>query len=96
MCIRDRMTPEREMQQESATREIRPKMKLIGQDGNIFACLLYTSVRLTHPPMVILTGKGRKVRQVPLMKDTCKLLDRYIPVSYTHLCSLQTRGNYTM
>ena len=35
-------------------------------------------VRLTHPPMVILTGKGRKVRQVPLMKDTCKLLDRYI------------------
>ena len=25
-----------------------------------------------------LTGKGRKVRQVPLMKDTCKLLDRYI------------------
>ena len=28
--------------------------------------------------MVILTGKGRKVRQVPLMKDTCKLLDRYI------------------
>lgn len=26
-------------------------------------------VRLTHPPMVILTGKGRKVRQVPLMKD---------------------------
>lgn len=35
-------------------------------------------VRLTHPPMVILTGKGRTVRQVPLMKDTCKLLDRYI------------------
>ena len=35
-------------------------------------------VRLTHPPMVILTGKGRKVRQVPLMKDTCKLLDRYM------------------
>ena len=30
-------------------------------------------VRLTHPPMVILTGKGRKVRQVPLMKDTCKI-----------------------
>ena len=33
------MTPEREMQQESATREIRPKMKLIGQDGNIFAIM---------------------------------------------------------
>ena len=34
-----KMTPEREMQQESATREIRPKMKLIGQDGNIFAIM---------------------------------------------------------
>lgn len=33
------MTPEREMQQESATHEIRPKMKLIGQDGNIFAIM---------------------------------------------------------
>lgn len=33
------MTSEREMQQESATREIRPKMKLIGQDGNIFAIM---------------------------------------------------------
>ena len=33
------MTPEREMQQKSATREIRPKMKLIGQDGNIFAIM---------------------------------------------------------
>ena len=33
------MTPEREMQQESATHEILPKMKLIGQDGNIFAIL---------------------------------------------------------
>ena len=34
-----KMTPEREMQQESATREIRPKMKLIGQNGNIFAIM---------------------------------------------------------
>ena len=33
------MTPEREMQQESATHEILPKMKLIGQDGNIFAIM---------------------------------------------------------
>ena len=33
-----KMTPEREMQQESATRETRPKMKLLGEDGNIFAC----------------------------------------------------------
>lgn len=35
-------------------------------------------IRLTHPAMVILTGKGRKSRQVPLMKDTCKLMDKYI------------------
>lgn len=35
-------------------------------------------IRLTNPAMVILTGKGRKSRQVPLMKDTCKLLDSYI------------------
>jgi len=34
-----KMTSEREMQQESATREIRPKMQLIGQDGNIFAIM---------------------------------------------------------
>ena len=35
-------------------------------------------IRLTNPAMVILTGKGRKARQVPLMKETCKLLDAYI------------------
>lgn len=35
-------------------------------------------IRLTNPAMVTLTGKGKKVRQVPLMKDTCKLLDTYI------------------
>ena len=35
-------------------------------------------IRLTHPAMVVLTGKGRKSRQVPLMKDTCKLMDKYI------------------
>lgn len=35
-------------------------------------------IRLTNPAMVILTGKGRKARQVPLMKETCKLLDVYI------------------
>ena len=35
-------------------------------------------VRLTNPAMVTLTGKGQKTRQVPLMKDTCKLLDAYI------------------
>ena len=35
-------------------------------------------IRLTNPAMVTLTGKGRKARQVPLMKETCKLLDTYI------------------
>lgn len=35
-------------------------------------------VRLTYPAMVILTGKGRKTRQVPLMKETCRLIERYI------------------
>ncbi len=40
--------------------------------------LLLKDIRLTNPAMITLTGKGRKVRQVPLMKDTCKLLDAYI------------------
>lgn len=35
-------------------------------------------IRLTNPAMVTLTGKGRKARQVPLMKETCTLLDAYI------------------
>ena len=35
-------------------------------------------IRLTNPAMVTLTGKGRKSRQVPLMKETCTLLDTYI------------------
>jgi len=35
-------------------------------------------IRLINPAMVILTGKGRKARQVPLMKDTCRLLDAYV------------------
>ena len=35
-------------------------------------------IRWTNPAMVTLTGKGRKARQVPLMKETCKLLDAYI------------------
>ena len=35
------------------------------------------AIRLTNPAMVTLTGKGRKARQVPLMKETCKLLDAY-------------------
>lgn len=37
-------------------------------------------IRLNHPATVILTGKGSKTRQVPLMKDTCKLMDQYIKI----------------
>mgnify|MGYP007015027200 CR=1 FL=1 len=36
-------------------------------------------VRLTHPPMVILTGKGRKVRQVPLMKEYLQTVGQIYP-----------------
>ncbi|WAH38846.1 tyrosine-type recombinase/integrase [Alicyclobacillus dauci] len=35
-------------------------------------------VRLEAPPVVILTGKGRKTRQVPLMPNTHTLLKRYM------------------
>ena len=38
------------------------------------------NIRLIHPSMVTLTGKGRKTRQVPLMKDTCRLLEQYISI----------------
>ncbi len=35
-------------------------------------------IRLTHPAIIKLTGKGKKARQVPLMKDTCRLMNQYI------------------
>jgi len=35
-------------------------------------------VRLEHPSIVALMGKGRKVRHVPLMKNTVKLLRSYM------------------
>jgi site-specific recombinase XerD len=35
-------------------------------------------VRLDEPPVVSLTGKGRKTRYVPLMQNTAALLTRYI------------------
>ena len=37
-----------------------------------------SSVRLEHPSRIVLTGKGNKSRQVPLMKNTCTLLDHYL------------------
>ncbi|ENZ60081.1 tyrosine-type recombinase/integrase, partial [Enterocloster clostridioformis] len=55
-------------------------------------CLLYDSgcrvqeladvrmsdIRFTVPPQVTLTGKGRKTRTVPLMKETAAILRNYI------------------
>lgn len=55
-------------------------------------CLLYDSgcrvqeladvrmrdIRFTVPPQVTLTGKGRKIRTVPLMKETAAILRDYI------------------
>lgn len=49
--------------------------------------LSLADIRLNHPAMLILTGKGQKARQVPLMKDTCKLMTRYITVFHPHRTS---------
>lgn len=38
-------------------------------------------VRLDHPPILTLTGKGRKTRQVPLMSNTENLLRQYMTES---------------
>jgi integrase/recombinase XerD len=35
-------------------------------------------IRLDYPPRVVLTGKGRKTRQVPLMTKTAKLIEQYL------------------
>ncbi|HKL42073.1 MAG TPA: tyrosine-type recombinase/integrase [Clostridia bacterium] len=35
-------------------------------------------VRLNSPGVITLYGKGNKIRQVPLMKKTCKLIEKYI------------------
>lgn len=35
-------------------------------------------IRLDHPPIIELTGKGRKTRHVPLMANTVKLLRSYM------------------
>jgi site-specific recombinase XerD len=41
------------------------------------------NVRLDHPPILTLTGKGRKTRQVPIMSNMESLLRQYM--SETHL-----------
>jgi integrase/recombinase XerD len=47
------------------------------------ADLKVRNVRLDPPPIVTLTGKGRKTRQVPLMSNTVSLLKQYM--AETHL-----------
>jgi len=47
-------------------------------------------IRLAHPATVILVGKGNKARQVPLMKDTCKLMNQYIRTFHKHNSSGET------
>ncbi|MFQ9704081.1 MAG: tyrosine-type recombinase/integrase [Enterocloster clostridioformis] len=37
-----------------------------------------SDIRFTVPPQVTLTGKGRKTRTVPLMKETAAILRNYI------------------
>jgi integrase/recombinase XerD len=49
------------------------------------ADLKIRDVRLDHPPIATLTGKGRKTRQVPLMSNTESLLRQYM----TDTCLLQ-------
>ena len=65
---RFKMTPEREMQQESATRETRPKMKLLGEDGNIFAIMGRASRLLTD------YGQADKAKE---MRDRVMSCDSY-------------------
>lgn len=52
--------------------------------------LSLADIRLKHPAMLILTGKGQKARQVPLMTDTCKLMNQYIAVFHPHRTSGET------
>jgi integrase/recombinase XerD len=42
------------------------------------ADLIVRDVRLDKPPVLTLTGKGRKTRQVPLMSNTASLLQQYM------------------
>lgn len=50
-------------------------------------------VYMGSPPIVVLTGKGNKVRRVPLMKNTAALLQNYI--SYNEL-SKQWKSTYPL
>jgi len=63
-----------------------------GRRDQALVCLMYDSgcriqeladakvkdVRFTTPPQITLTGKGRKTRTVPLMRETASILENYI------------------
>ena len=48
-------------------------------------------VRLDHPPILTLTGKGRKTRQVPLMSNMESLLRQYLTETYLLQNGMQDR-----
>ena len=73
------MTPEREMQQESATREIRPEMKLIGQDGNIFAIMGRASLLLKN------AGQSDKAKEMCNRVMSCDSYHKALNVISEHV-----------
>ncbi len=48
-------------------------------------------VRLDHPPILTLTGKGRKTRQVPIMSNMESLLRQYMTETYLLQNGMQDR-----
>ena len=48
-------------------------------------------VRLDHPPILTLTGKGRKTRQVPIMSNMESLLRQYLTETYLLQNGMQDR-----
>jgi integrase/recombinase XerD len=55
------------------------------------ADLKVRDVRLDHPPILTITGKGRKTRQVPLMSNTTSLLRQYMTENYLLQNGMQDR-----
>ncbi|MBT7611371.1 MAG: tyrosine-type recombinase/integrase, partial [Bacteriovoracaceae bacterium] len=44
--------------------------------------LRISNLRLENPPLLTLTGKGKKTRQVPLWKSTQEVLKNYLNITY--------------
>ncbi|MCJ7603362.1 MAG: site-specific integrase [Desulfobulbaceae bacterium] len=55
------------------------------------ADLKVRDVRLDHPPILTITGKGRKTRQIPLMSNTASLLRQYMTENYLLQNGMQDR-----